>query len=284
MSLSNQSHISSTQPTRPDNSLPGQAPSLASTPISTATIGDKVAEFRGKPFRGWTAILLLLGGIGISLGSLLYGVWRGLYGYTQYGSVPANTWGRSWIALGAILALVILLIARRKLQIARRRVVIYQNGIRLSLSPRQDKAIYWRHIGGFTVETTQDRLLKRVLKTRQRISIYPNAGKPFKLDDRIQDLPALIEHIETKLFPFLLSELRDSFQAGRWLHFGPLAMNQQTLQIHKRQYAWEQVKKIDIQAGRLVIEFVPRGKTQVPTSKIPNLVIMLQIIEEGVYT
>jgi hypothetical protein len=118
--------------------------------------------------------------------------------------------------------------------------------------------------------------------TRNRLVIFPNIGDPLRLDDRIQDLDQLILLIKENFYPYLSRELKSQFFDDHWVHFGPVAIHRQALRINKKMIPWKQVENIAVHGGKLKIEIEGARPVRIPTVKIPNLEVCLDIIQEGV--
>ena len=124
-------------------------------------------------------------------------------------------------------------------------------------------------------------------QTRLRAVIFPNQGREIRLDNRLQNLAELISRVKASLYPRLFPELKTSFQAGKWLYFGPLAMQTKSLRFRQVELTWEQVENIQVKNGYLAVSWKEGPESarnvRIPIAKIPNLELFLQIIREGVH-
>lgn len=137
-------------------------------------------------------------------------------------------------------------------------------------------------MSGIAFEFSQDRLLDMRLRSTAKATIYPTVGKPFRLDSRLPRLPALVDHIEANLFPLLWLPYTDSLRAGQWLYFGRLAVSKEFLRLGKKQYPWEKVDRLRVEAGRLVIELSGAAPIRLAVAQITNLELLLQLVEREI--
>lgn len=244
--------------------------------------GTLLAHFSGQGIdrrawfsRGIPGLLLL--------GSLMgYGGWRWYYGFTRFGTVAAGAWSRSYFLVGALVAaLLALWLILRKAQ-SRRVVEIFQNGLRVTNSRRKNHFWQWKEIGGLTSGSIESRFFGLAVNKKNWLTIYPKTGKPVRLDDRVQDLSNLARQLKEAYYSHRMPVLRSAFYADRWISFGPLAVHRQALRVKKKLYPWKLVQDISVQAGSLVITITGMRNFRFPIRKIPNLELMISIIQEGV--
>jgi hypothetical protein len=211
---------------------------------------------------------------------LLYGFFRRRYAYTNFGPVAATLWSRPWYVLAIIALIAFFILAIYRLLLTRRFVAVYKHGVRLALS--EPKTLLWTEIAGIASSTTQHQFLGRSLRTRYYAKLYPNLGKPIHLDNSLQDLPELLTYIKAQLYPRISSVLQSDFNQGKWLHFGPISIQQKTIQIHKKRFAWSEIEHISVNRGKLIIQTNPDSRNTIPVAMIPNIEILLQIIQQEV--
>ena len=147
----------------------------------------------------------------------------------------------------------------------------------------------WEEIAGVTTETIQNQLLGVILRPHIQGYIYPNIGKPVRLDNTIQNLSELLTILKAKLYPRLLPRLQSNLQSGQWLHFGLLAIQHKGIKLlnkHRPNRAqsipWSQITYVNIESGFIVVELSDRPRLKLPVSKIPNIELLLQLIKMGV--
>ena len=211
---------------------------------------------------------------------LVYGWIRFQYGYTNYGEIVAHQWGRPWFILSGFALITSLLLIVHRLRLASRYIAVHDYGLILALS---SKNIYrWEQLAGISTSVTQPSLLGWQFRQQYRAIIFPNAGKPIRLNDSYHGLAECISRIKAKLYPRLLPGLNASFQSGQWIYFGPIAIQAQKLRIHNKDFYWSQIRTINVESGYMVIEWENQAPQRIRASNIPNIELLLQFINTGV--
>jgi hypothetical protein len=249
-------------------------------------LGVRVALYRSRPL-GWRDIFIILipGTLGV-VAPYVYAI--GLYTRTlqQHGPAAAEQWSRPWFWLAwAALAVFVLLCILRLLDL-RRFAAVHTGGVRLRPGILGTHSLLWGQISGVALSATQAVFFHRRGQTRLRAVIYPNQGRPIRLGERLENLAELVSRIKASLYPRLLPEMKASFQAGKWLYFGPLSLQAGVLRLQQAELTWQQVDDIQLKDGFLAVSWRegpgPARNVRIPISKIPNLELLLQIIREGV--
>ena len=242
--------------------------------------------YRSRPL-GWRdAYLILLPGLLGVLAPYSYAIW--LYGRSmqQHGLVAAEQWSKPWfwLAWGALAAFILLLILR--FLDLRRFAAVYARGVQLHPGILRTHNLRWEQISGVALSVTQNVFLRSRGHTHLRAVIYPNLGGKIRLDERLQNLPELISRIKASLYPRMLPGMKADFQAGKWLYFGPLAVQAKALSLQQGEISWEQVENLQVKDGYLAVSWTEGQETvrdkRIPIAKIPNLELLLQIIREGI--
>ena len=226
---------------------------------------------------GATAVLAPLG----------YGYSRFVYGYTHFGPVAAVHWSRPWYLLSLFALLAFLLLAFIRLLQAHRFIALHRKGIYCSFTP--NKIFRWENIAGLAVRIHSPSFLGRSLKARYQAVLLPVTGHPLRLPSSLDNLPDLLTQIKAHLYQRLVPELQSSFDAGKWLYFGPISIHANALRLSGQRnartpqtYAWSDVRNLSVRSGRLVVEFTDGSRRSLPVAVIPNIEILLQIIQTGV--
>jgi hypothetical protein len=218
-----------------------------------------------------------------------YGLWRSALGGEQHGPAAARAWSQPWFVLTLLAGTCFLLLAGYRFYRMRRYVAIFKNGIRLRLGLFRTRAWLWSEISGISCSAIQERFLHLAIRTDYKATLFTLKGRPIRLRGPLYDMPGLISRIKARLYPGLLTRLREAFQSGSRLSFGPLAIQSQGLSLGMKRkdqpidiIPWEQVIRVDVQDGRLVIELQNQPIQSIPVGKIPNLELMLDLIHQGV--
>lgn len=241
--------------------------------------GPVIAAFRGRQINGRDWLTLFLPGILAVLAPAGYGLWKAYQAYTRYGPAAADQWSRPWygLALAALLCFGLALVFR--LRQARRRVSIHKQGLQVGHSRQQ--FLPWRSLKGVSTSITRLTFLGLPLGMRYSAVLYPSTGRPVRLTQSIQGLPELISRIKASLYPRLLPHLRVEFDSGSWLNFGPVSIHTTALRLRSRQFPWTAVRRLTVNAGDLVIEFEGKHPERLPASQVPNLELLLQLVQEA---
>jgi hypothetical protein len=242
-------------------------------------LGPLLAKYTTAAISG--RYLWLLYGLGIIsiLAPLGYGLYRGLYARRYYGSAAVFIWSRPWLTLSVLALLIfiylILTHGRRK----RRYIALHKNGLRLSFSKGTD--LKWSQIHGISVQETHNQFFTIPIGKRFRVVLYPGVGPAIKLHQDFEGLPELASRIKAAIYPRLSDELARDFQAGKWLYFGPLAVQKHFLDTGKRRIPWDSVKKIEVRQGVLTTRLEDGPILRTPVSAIPNFELLLENIRKG---
>lgn len=252
----------------------------------STNLGAQIAVYHSRPL-GWQDVffILLPGLLGV-LAPYGYAVWLYEQSMRQHGPAAAEQWSRVWfwLAWGALFVFIFLLTLR--LVDLRRFASVHSRGIRVRPGVLRTHSLRWEQISGIALSMTQDVFLGPRGHTHLRAVLYPNLGRPIRLDDRMQNLAELVSRIKASLYPRMLPDMKANFQAGKWLYFGPLAVQANVLRMHHNKITWEQIENLQVKNGYLAVswkeEQEPFRDERIPIAEIPNLELLLQIIREGV--
>jgi hypothetical protein len=213
------------------------------------------------------------------LGPLAFGAYRANYAFSHFGPAAVDSWSRPWYLLSITALFFLVLIALNWLRKSHHFIAIHHNGLHLALPHQQ--SLTWDQIAGIAEQVQQEVFLGLPLRTHSCAVIYPVVGKPVQIHS-FDNLPSLIALVKAHFYPHLLPGLKGSYNAGQWLHFGPVSVQSGSCRIGSRQVPWERVRQVAVRSGDLVVELENQTKIRLPASEIPNLEILLQIIQTGV--
>ena len=260
---------------------------MAALPLDQKNLGRLIRRFHFRPMGFRDAGTVLLPGTLAVLVPLYYGYARAHYAKVYYGPVAMDQWSRPWYALALIALLIFLILGVLRIIASRQSVSVYERGLRLSFGPQ--KNLRWEEIAGLATETSHYHFFGISLKNSFQGMIYPNIHKPIRLTNNIQDLPELLTLIKARLYPRLLPNLVANLEKGQSLHFGPLAMRKDGLILSNKKTSnvgqtvpWVRLQSVDVVSGYLVVELSDHTRRKLPISKIPNIELLLQLIQQGV--
>ncbi len=247
--------------------------------------GVFIASYRLHPMRRGELLSLFALAAAAVLVPVLYGYSRAQYALTKYGPIAAAAWSRPWYLLAGVAMLVGAALLVYRLTTRRRRIDVHKNGILLRRS--RVKYLPWTGVAGIASGTSQTFFLGLPLRTHNRVMIYPTVGKPLRLDSSIENLPELLTRLKASVYPRLLEQMSPAFAQGGRLYFGPLSITQSSLQFEigkppARNLPWSQLRSVSVQSGVLVVEPEQGQALKIPAFNIPNLELLLQIIQSGV--
>ena len=274
----------STQPvsTQPGSTGPSPARAQQVPAPGKKALGRVLSVHRGLPLQWGELLLVFFPASLLVIAPLSYGLWRAWYAYTTFGPAAASSWARPWYLFATLALLPFSLLAVRRMFLASRYVAVHENGLRLRLSPFSNLPLAWDEITGIASAAYQDHFLGLALRMRPQITIFPAAGRPIRLDSRFQKITSLTRRVKSNLYPRLWPGMCEQLQAGHTVQFGRLAVHPKALYLGKRSIPWEQVTRLGARSGYLVVELQTGGPIRVPVAQIPNLELMLQLVEWGI--
>lgn len=246
----------------------------------TRGLGPVINIYRHRPIERKDFLFIALPGVFAVLIPLLYGYDRYTYARETFGPASVWNWSKSWyvLSIAALILFATLIILR--MQSARRFVAVHENGLFLSLSNRQMYS--WDQIAGISTSLIEYDFLGKVVRSRYQATLYPNLGNPISLDNSLKNFPELLSLIKAKLYKYLLPSLRENYQAGQWVYFGPIAVHKRGLKINNKQFDWTNLQNISVQSGRIFIDFKEPKSFRIPINEVPNYELLIELINERV--
>lgn len=272
---------------RPDDSpLPPQAEQPDRKEKADKDLGALVAVYRGRPLAGWGLISLLAPGLAGVLAPLGYGLWIVREAYPHYGPVAAEQWSRPWFLLASIAVLAFLLLFLYRLHQARQFAAIHENGLRWRNGLLGGRKLRWEEITGIACGEIRETFLGLPIARYPQVFIHPSVGKPHPLGKHLQRMPELIAALKANLYPRLQPGLQEMFTGGKWLFFGPIGVQARELRARRQRISWSDISQIRVHGGYLWIDLKsPAGSgapLQFPATQIPNIELLIHMIEQGV--
>lgn len=270
--------------------------------VTTKSLGPLIAAYPFRPRRKSIAVVLLTAGIILFLAILGYGLYRWYYGYTQFGIAAAISWSWTWLLAAILILIVVPLLSLPLLASKPGSISVHKNGLVINRSQYIFSSspgislVPWDKLAGITVDAVSKNKTSTTSKmeTSYRASLLFTDGNSLHLQGMgpgrwvIAQLPELISHIKAGLYPRLLPVMQTKFSAGSWVQYGPIAVHPLAIRINRRgissaQLTWNQVKHITVEGGELVVELIEPGnkysRAVIPVAHIPNIELMLQIID-----
>lgn len=244
-------------------------------------LGKLLASYRGHPIRKSEILIFFLLTIGAVVGPLGYGIWRLLYGYTHYGPASAISWSQPWFIASASATLLIILLLIRRIGIARLRIHVHKNGITINRPLRKrNREIMWGDIASISSSSVQERFLGMVFTNTNKLSLTLQNRKRHIIDGDLQGLSQLSDRIKSMIYPTLLKQYRGKINTGQHVSFEKIHLSNNGLHFHNKDYHWNSILNIGIHSGSLVIELTNAKIQKFAVSSIPNVEILLQLVED----
>jgi hypothetical protein len=244
------------------------------------SLGSMIAAYHYRSLSRREKLLYLALGLSAVGIPLAYGLMRYRQGYINHGELAAVIWSRPWFIVAVFALICWSLLIVHRLRLAGRYIAIHQKGI--SIIVQQPSVLRWEEISGIASGAFQPSLFGIRRSLRYQATIYPNIGKPIAVRGSFENLPECITRLKARLYPFLEAALKPLFVEGKWIYFGPVGLQRDTLRLHKLQIPWSEVKRISISKGDLVVELVDHSIKRIAVDQIPNIEILLQLIDQGV--
>jgi len=115
--------------------------------------------------------------------------------------------------------------------------------------------------------------------TSHEYTLTKTGGEKLILNDEVKGVRDAAEYIKTAVFKLLRPSLKQRYQAGEALAFGPVTVHKQAgLQLDGQTYAWDSIEDIKVHHGQLNVTLRNRQKHAAHTSAIPNVELLCQLI------
>ena len=246
-----------------------------------------------QPF-GWRdALPGLLFALPAAILPITLGIARLYDTYPRYGPVPAFARSSPWLGAGLIGLLLTILILFYRWQLTRRTIQLTKEG--LLLSGFRQRSLTWIDLSGIAFQVSQQAGRAEGRRLNYYLCLFTKSGKSFKLSGSSLDphgsggLPELASQIKAHVYPTLTQRLTGELLTGRWIAFGPLKIHKNGLQLNgwrRSFFPWESVRRIGVESGYIVVELArPHASPLVkryPTYRVPNLEILINLIENAV--
>ena len=241
-----------------------------------------VATYRDRPLRWKDLVTLFLPGSVAPLLPLMIGYWRENYALDHYGPVAAQAWSLPWYRLSIIAMIPLVWLALRRVRRSHQVIKVFKKGIIIQSTGKRHWKFLWSQLGGISSSVINYRFLGIPMGNKHLVKVHPVEGKPIPLNSNIQGLDELCARVKAKIYPRLLRKYRLEFPEGKTLTFGPIALNNQQITINQSTIPWQQINRLDPAGGFLRLEYKENRSKKIAIQDIPNVEIMLQIIQEGV--
>lgn len=248
--------------------------------------GSQISLYKGRSITVGEVITIALIVIFFIVMPFLVGFYRTLYGYAQYGIAAAFSWGFYWFLISFSILILITLYCLYRLVVARFFISVHKSGIHLHRLFKYDQFMHWEDISALYVNQEHSRITKGSLLTSA--VILTNKNKKISLrESMIENLPELITQIKSAVYVHLYPTFRDKFRAGELVSFGPVEIQKKYLNIRRYnikpsslKIPWSDITSMTIRSGYLLVKLHNNSVYRIRAAKIPNLEILLYLVED----
>lgn len=113
--------------------------------------------------------------------------------------------------------------------------------------------------------------------------MYDRDGKALELNDEIKNVGALVQKIQTAIYPHIYTEAAERFNSGKTVNFGKITIGQNGLEVGKRMIPWAEVGHIEFKKAQLHV--VRNDKTRsraatVAANAVPNFPVLIALVQQ----
>lgn len=251
---------------------------------ANTNLGQKIATFRGRPIILRTWILLLIPGCLLIFASYLYGMLLAGDAYQNYGPALAYIRSRSWFIFATLVLILLTAYFLYRMLISTQRLEVFEKGVQYRSFLLRRYSYDWSEISGISSSATRTTIFGREIRTIPSGVIFLYNGKSIDLTNNIQNIPRLVAIMKSNIYPLIWPTLKSLFRSGEAAHFGRLRLTRDYIQIARKRIPWTIVEGLRVDSGFLVVKLRDTTSQFVPISKIPNLELLLKLVDWGVHT
>ncbi len=161
--------------------------------------------------------------------------------------------------------------------------VVYTDGLAY-FNGRTILVFKWNEIASLTMHVVRTYYTFIPVAKSHEYTITHLNGKKIVLDDTFNKVEDLFDHIRRQSFQPILVRSCQAFDSGDLVRFGACALGAlQGIQIGKKKFAWQDVGKISVEQGNVIVN--PKkgglfGGASAQVRQIPNLDVFLTMANE----
>ncbi len=246
------------------------------------TLGKRIKTYHHTPPDSYGPVLVNGIAFLVILMPLVYGLYRSVYGYLNYGIIAARTWGRAWFLVSAIATGIFAIVLLFRQARSKSHASIYEKGIHIEKYRQQPVSFFWKDVQYIFEDAHEKTFLGRSFSGGNTAKIVLKTGIEVNLGRGLKNSQELVQRIKAKCSPRLRVEAFSDFQKNKDLAFGPLLITSKFMVYHGNRYPWSELTNIHAAAGKLVIELVNKQRISIPVRHIPNIEILIQLLMDGI--
>ncbi len=157
-------------------------------------------------------------------------------------------------------------------------LVRYRDGLAFRAGDKDVHAWQWEEVA--VIQTNNSRhSTEHGSYTGHEYTLTKRSGEKLILDDGLKGVADAADHIKTAVFALMRPALKQRYQAGEALTFGPVTVHQHSgLQLDGKPYAWDTIEDVKVEHGQLKVTLRNRQTHAAHASAILNIELLCQII------
>jgi hypothetical protein len=235
-----------------------------------------LASYYDRQFTWLDMFTLFFPGIMASLLPLGYGLFLVEKNYSRFGPAAIIPSSYVWFLVSFIAFLIFGGLFIYRLLLSYSYLALYEGGIIYAHYKKQ--TLVWNQVSAIQTKIIARSILTKLIKSRYHCTIVTRSNHALHISPSLQSIEEIVIRIKAKAYPQLLSEFRNNFTKGESLKFGKITSLIDGLKIKNQMYLWQDIRRITVQAGRLIIELWKSKTIQIPTGDIPNIELLLELI------
>ena len=158
-------------------------------------------------------------------------------------------------------------------------LVLYRDGFAWQTGAKAIHLWRWDEVAAIVSNVGMESGGHGLAWTNHEYTLFKKNGEKFVLFDALKDAEEISAAIKTKVYALLLPPIKEQYEAGQVLTFGPLNIHKQKgLQTGGRTYAWADIMDIKVERGRFKITLRDAKQREVRAAAIPNIEMLCQMI------
>ncbi len=247
--------------------------------MKKSDLGTPITRYYLKELRWIDLLRVFLPLILLVLAPVIYGLWRTLYGYSNFGPAAAASWGRNWFFAGGILVIFLLLYSLNRLKKAHTWIEVYRWGVYFHYPLGRKKMINWEDITGITSYSLTKFFLGFGKKTEHHMVLHSRRYNSIRCHPGIKGISVLKKYIKKQVYQRLQPKILQDFNSGEVIPFGVVSLSKKSIYLPKREIPWDYLEGISVQKGQFIITLADHNQIEIPIRKIQNLEIIVHLIK-----
>lgn len=253
--------------------------------ITETKLGPCLNKYRGSQLGKREVIFVLVSLILLSLIPFYIGLYKYLYGYAQFGSVAAKSWGIIWFVTSIFFMILIICYCFYRIYFMKLSISLHPSGIQIKKLFRKDLTILWNQISDLHLNQERNLFNRNKIDTLCILHTKDNKKLILKSSMIINSLE-LITQIKSSVYIHLYPRLQENYKNGKLLIFGPIQIQNKNIEITRifrrsapRHILLNDINFITIKSGYLHIKLQNQKHYWVRAAKIPNVELLLELIK-----